>query len=129
MWVNVIKILIFLLLISTPVWATYITRPEMVQITTNNSMTTIAIAAGGRVVLTIKQAGSVTFAWDANTEEVDGYYLYCSGQVDIKQETSETQVTIIMQPGEYKCWATAFKDGVESGPSKNISVTLTEIKQ
>ena len=122
--IRALFLIILILTFASPVWATYIQRPEIVNVTTKDGLKTIVISAGGRAALTITEQKTVTFEWDANNEDVDGYYLYCTGPTEIKEQTTETQVTVTMDPGEYKCWATAYRGDEESGPSNNLSVMV-----
>lgn len=117
---------IALMLFATTAWATYLQRPQMVQLTTKDGVTSITLAPAGRVEVAVTKAGPVTFAWDPSTDEVDGYRLKCTGTQEITAETTDTWVEVEMPVGEYKCWATAYKGEEESGPSKNISVRITE---
>ena len=109
-------------------WGTYLNRwnERVVNVSTNDNLTTVVIGAGTSVQMVLKNESQTTFAWDASEDEVDGYYLYCTGPTEIKQQTNTTTVTLTLPPGEYKCWATAYRGETESGPSNGIAVRITE---
>ena len=104
--------------------ATYIKKADTVNVITQSGDNIFSISINGIVKFALQKAGTVTFTWDANSEDVDGYYLYCSGTADIKEQTTGPTVSMELTPGQYKCWATAYKGDEESAPSNVISVRM-----
>jgi len=78
-------------------------------------------------------AWGVTLAWDAYTDEADGFILYYqqTGETEIYSEVIQGSLTVIytvedskFQPGqEYSFWLTAFNDMAESGSSNIVTWT------
>ena len=78
------------------------------------------------LVATPLSESKVQLTWDALTENVQSYKLYCGTDVVAEGLTETTYVVKNLNPGEYSYTVTAVNGSYESAASEPATVTLVE---